>query len=204
MSLPEGLNSVQVHKVDTMQLHSRASTNACHDIWSPSLCTQWEILMRVWGKHEKDLGVAWAEQTICSGINKKTFTIMESQLPAEIYETSETSLSGNKRWSWGQRGTLRARFQGTHQCLMAPLFHFIRCYIKCLHFPISLPLLELHTAPWTTPTPSKDRWADPPAEGSGPSWGCWTLNCRCCCESDHLKCARKGERERKKRGERWT
>ncbi len=86
--------------------------------------------------------------------------------------------------------------------MLAPLFHFIRCYIKCLCLisipKPSLPLLGLHTAPSTSPTPSRGRWADPPAEGSGPSWGCWTLNCHCCCASDHLKHARKREREKER------
>lgn len=87
---------------------------------------------------------------------------------------------------------------------MAPFFHFVPCYINASASPSlsppSLPLLGLHTAPSTSPTPSRGRWADPPAEGSGPSWGCWTLNCHCCCASDHLERARKKERKRDRDG----
>lgn len=48
---------------------------------------------------------------------------------------------------------------------------------------------------------SRGRWAGPPAAGSGPGWAGWTQSCRCYCESDLLKEARRtGRLEAGERG----
>lgn len=137
------------------------------------------------------------KQVICAGLVTKCLLVRECQKTAE---TCDPSLSDKKRWSWGKRGTLTI-FQSIDQSMFCWLFFYSRCYNKCFPptlFPPSPTLISLHHCPFDLSHPFRGRWADPPAGGSEPSWGCWSLNCHCCGVSDHLECGIEKNRGRKR------
>lgn len=196
----------QVHQVNTMELWSSSAYNERQSPWA---CTQRGLLMQVWEGMIKTMVKRGQKQTICSGVNKK------KKKKTKVFTSVEMSMASGDAWNQLIRlleMELRPRRHikrkvRLNQSMLA--FHFRSCYVKCLccpslslHPPHPPPPLRFCTLPLRPPPPpSRGRWADPPGEESGPSWGCWTLNCHCCCASAHLKTCQK---ERKKERERWA
>lgn len=76
---------------------------------------------------------------------------------------------------------------------------FLSSRYICKNCTLPSPCLSIHLP---LSVSSTSRWVGPPAEGSVPARADWSLNCHCCCASDHLEHAGKRKRERVRERER--